>query len=111
LLRVASGTLQSDSTLWNPRLEDTERAGSLLLLQGKATSSTEKLVCGDIGAVAKLKVTITGDSLTAKERPVRLAWFELTPPAITFALEPKSKGDEEKIGEGTHSPVHRDHEL
>jgi elongation factor G len=99
LLRVASGTLSSDSTVWNPRVEDTERTGSLLLLQGKSGSSTEKLVCGDIGAVAKLKVTDTGDTLCGKERPVNLAWFQLTPPAITFALEPKSKGDEEKIGE------------
>jgi elongation factor G len=99
LLRVASGTLTADSTLWNPRVEDTERAGALIVAQGKSGSSTEKLVCGDIGAMAKLKVTKTGDSLTAKERPVRLAWFPVIPPAITFALEPKSKGDEEKIGE------------
>jgi elongation factor G len=99
LLRVASGTLSSDTTLWNPRVEDTERAGSLLLQQGRQGSSTQSLVCGDIGAVAKLKVSTSGDTLCSKERPVRLAWFEAPPPAITFALEPKSKGDEEKIGE------------
>jgi elongation factor G len=99
LLRVASGTLSSDTTVWNPRVEDTERAGALILAEGKSGSSTQALVCGDIGAVAKLKVSSTGDTLCAKERPVRLAWFEVPPPAITFALEPKSKGDEEKIGE------------
>jgi elongation factor G len=99
LLRVASGTLTSDTTLWNPRVEDTERAGSLLLQQGKQGSSTQALVCGDIGAVAKLKVSSSGDTLCAKERPVKLGWFDPPPPAITFALEPKSKGDEEKIGE------------
>jgi len=99
LLRVASGTLGSDTTLWNPRVEDTERAGSLILPQGKQGTPTPALVCGDIGAMAKLKVSNTGDTLCAKERAVRLAWFEVPPPAITFALEPKSKGDEEKIGE------------
>jgi elongation factor G len=99
LLRVASGTLSSDTTLWNPRVEDTERAGSLLLEQGKQGSSTPTLICGDIGAVAKLKVSNTGDTLCVKERAVKLGWFSPPPPAITFALEPKSKGDEEKIGE------------
>ncbi|HVR29619.1 MAG TPA: elongation factor G [Thermoanaerobaculia bacterium] len=99
LLRVTSGTLSSDTTLWNPRVEDSERAGALILAQGKQGSPTPTLVCGDIGAVAKLKVSSTGDTLCAKERAVKLAWFEAPQPAITFALEPKSKGDEEKIGE------------
>jgi elongation factor G len=99
VFRVASGTLRSDATVWNTRSEEAERLGHLLLLQGKQTTPVGQLVAGDIGGVAKLKHTHTGDTLTAKERPVRLAWITVPEPAMAFAIEPKSKGDEEKIGE------------
>jgi elongation factor G len=98
LFRVVSGTLTGDA-LWNPRLEDSEKVGALLVLQGKQASKVDRLVAGDIGGLAKLKGTATGDTLCAKERPVRLAWFEAPEPAMSFAIEPKAKGDEEKVGE------------
>jgi elongation factor G len=99
LLRVVSGTLRSDSTVYNPRTEETERLGHLLALQGKTGAATPQLIAGDIGGVAKLKATATGDTLTSRERPQRLAWVEVPEPAMAFAVEPKAKGDEEKIGE------------
>jgi elongation factor G len=99
ILRVASGTLASDSAQWNPRIEDGEKVGHLMVLQGKQGAPAAKLVAGDIGGVAKLKQTATGDTLCAKGRPVRLAWIPIPEPAMSFALEPKSKGDEEKVGE------------
>jgi elongation factor G len=99
ILRVVSGTLASDSTEWNPRIEDSEKVGHLLALQGKQGAAVSKLVAGDIGGVAKLKHTATGDTLCAKARPVRLGWIRLPEPAMSFAIEPKAKGDEEKIGE------------
>jgi len=99
ILRVVSGTLNSDTAVYNSRAEETERLGHLMFLQGKQGANASKLIAGDIGGVAKLKITATGDSLCAKDRPVKLAWIRVAEPAMAFAIEPKSKGDEEKIGE------------
>jgi elongation factor G len=99
ILRAVSGTLSSDTTAYNSRAEETERLGHLMILQGKQGTNVPQLVAGDIGGVAKLKVTATGDTLCAKDRPVKLAWIHVAEPAMAFAIEPKSKGDEEKIGE------------
>jgi elongation factor G len=99
ILRVASGTLASDSSLHNTRSEDVERMGSLMVLQGKQGTAVPRLVAGDIGGVAKLKATVTGDTLCSKEQVVKLGWIVVPEPAMAFAVEPKSKGDEEKIGE------------
>ncbi|HYH47410.1 MAG TPA: elongation factor G [Thermoanaerobaculia bacterium] len=99
ILRVASGVLRSDSTVWNPRAEENEKVAHLMVLQGKQGTNVHHLVAGDIGGITKLKHTSTGDTLCSKERPVRLAWITIPEPAMSFAIEPKSKGDEEKIGE------------
>ena len=99
LLRVVAGELPSDTVVWNSRAEETEKVGHLLHMQGKQGKQAQKLVTGDVGGVAKLKQAHTGDTLCTKERPVKLGWIEMRPPAISYAIEPKSKGDEEKIGE------------
>lgn len=99
LLRVVSGTLDSDTVVWNVQQEHDEKLGHLMAYQGKHGSNIPKLITGDIGGVAKLKSAKTGQTLSAKDRPVRLAWMEPREAAISFAIEPKSKGDEEKIGE------------
>jgi elongation factor G len=99
ILRVVSGTLPSDSTVYNSRTEENERLGHLMALQGKTGTAVQHLIAGDIGGVAKLKATATGDTLTARDRPLRLGWIDVAEPAMAFAVEPKSKGDEEKIGE------------
>lgn len=99
LFRVVSGTLKSDSPSWNSNKEEPERLGHLSVMQGKHGHQVPQLVTGDIGGVAKLKVTATGDTLASKENPIRLAWIEIPEPSISFAIEPKSKGDDDKIGE------------
>jgi len=99
LMRVVSGTLDGDHAAWNVQQELDEKIGHLMVFQGKHGTNIEKLITGDIGGVAKLKAAKTGETLCSKERPVRLAWMEPREAAISFAIEPKSKGDEEKIGE------------
>ncbi len=111
ILRVVSGTLSSDSTVWNTRVEANERLGHLLSLQGKQTKETQQLITGDVGGIAKLKKTNSGDTLCDKSRPVNLGWIGIRPPAISFAIEPKSKGDEEKIGEALRRLMEEDPSL
>ena len=105
------GELTSDTVYWNVRGEETERVGSLLHLQGKQGSPTPRLIAGDIGAVAKLKVSITGDTLGSKNSPVRVAWIDTPEPAISYAIEPKAKGDEEKISEAMSRLMEEDPTL
>jgi elongation factor G len=111
LLRVQRGTLANDAQLWNVRAEEIEKAHGLLQLQGKQGSATPKLIAGDLGAIAKLRVTQTGDTLTAKEAPLHLDWITNAEPAMSFAIEPKSKGDEEKIGDALHRLIEEDPSL
>ncbi|MCZ6727916.1 MAG: elongation factor G [Acidobacteria bacterium] len=102
LLRVVSGEIAGDATTWNTRAEQSERLGGVHVMQGKTGSTIPKLVTGDIGGVSKLKHAQTGDTLCDKNRPIHLGWIHVAEPAITFAIEPKSKGDEEKIGDALH---------
>src|SRR6185295_11216326 len=99
ILRVASGTLASDSTVVNARTGELEKLGHLVVLEGKQGTGVQRLIAGDIGGVSKLKATVSGDTLAAKDKPVQLPWIKVPEPAMTFAIEPKSKGDDEKIGE------------
>ena len=102
LLRTVTGSLASDSPVWNASVEEDERVGHLLALQGKSGEPIDSLILGDIGGVAKLKHAQSGHTLCDKGRPLHLGWIEVAEPAISFAVEPKSKGDEEKIGEALH---------
>jgi elongation factor G len=111
LFRVVSGTLPTDVTEYNSRAEESERLGHIMVVEGKQGTHVPRLVAGDIGGVAKLKLTCTGDTLCAKERPVRLDWIAVPEPAMAFAVEPKSKGDEEKIGDALHRLMEEDISL
>jgi len=97
LFRVYSGTFKSDSTVHNSKRDSAERVGSLLLLQGKSQTQISELQAGDLGAVAKLKDTQTGDTLTDKASPIVFPAVTFPEPATTFAIEPKTRGDEDKI--------------
>lgn len=108
ILRVVSGELASDTPTWNSRAEEAEKVGQLLAMQGKQGSPVAKLVVGDIGGVAKLKHTLSGDTICDKERVIKLGWVKISPPAISFAIEPKSKGDEEKISDALHRMMEED---
>jgi elongation factor G len=111
ILRVVSGNLGSDSTVYNSRAEENERLGHLLLLQGKQGTHVSNLIAGDLGGVAKLKLTQTGDTLCTRERPIKLGWIQIAEPAMSVAVEPKSKGDEEKIGDALARLIDEDPTL
>jgi elongation factor G len=98
LFRVYSGTLQSDHAYWNTKREHEERIGKLQVLQGKQQIPVAELKAGDIGAVAKLKDTFTGDTIAAKDHQIALAHLQYPEAAIAFAIEPKARGDEDKLG-------------
>jgi elongation factor G len=96
VFRVLSGSVKADSTLANVRTHSKERLGQLLTLQGKEHGTTGEFVAGDIGAIAKLKETQTGDLLLDSERPVELPPIPFPSPVMSFAVSAKAKGDEDK---------------
>ncbi|HUP47429.1 MAG TPA: elongation factor G [Thermoanaerobaculia bacterium] len=98
LFRVFSGTLKSDTSYWNASREHEERIGKLQILQGKQQTAVPELRAGDIGAVAKLKDVHTGQTISAKDHPIVLPFVDYPEPAISFALEAKARGDEDKLG-------------
>jgi elongation factor G len=97
VFRVLSGTLASDSTLFNSRTRGKERVGQLLLLQGKDHEQAREFGEGDIGAVAKLKEAATGDVLLGEDKRVDVQPLVFPQPVMSFAVAPKAKGDEEKM--------------
>src|SRR3954463_617716 len=97
LFRVLAGTLESDRTVVNARSRGKERVGQLLELQGKDHVQAKEFGPGDIGAVAKLKETTTGDLLLDAERELELPSLDFPEPVMSFAVTPKAKGDEEKV--------------
>jgi elongation factor G len=100
LFRVFSGQLSSDSTVYNSTRDERERIGQVFMLQGKAQTPVGVAAVGDIVAVAKLKTTATGDTLCDEKDPIVLPAIEFPKPSISFAVEPKSKADEEKVSQG-----------
>ena len=97
-LRVLSGTLHSQAHIWNSSRNEDERIGQLLLLHGKEQEPIGELKAGEIGAVAKLAVTETGDTLSSREKPLVLGGLEFPEPSLMVAIEPQSKGDLDKMG-------------
>ncbi len=100
LVRLFSGKIATDTQLLNDRTNEKERTGNILLMQGKDTKGIEEAGAGDIVALAKLKDTGTGDTLSDPGNPVRFPRYEFPPPAISFAITPKTRGDEEKVSNG-----------
>jgi elongation factor G len=97
VFRVVSGEVTGDATLVNARTGHKERLGALLVLQGKEHQQATGFPAGDIGAVAKLKDTMTGDVLQAGEAAAALDPIDFPQPVMSFAITPKAKGDEEKV--------------
>jgi len=98
LFRVFSGVLKADSSIYNVTQETAERVGQIYLLQGKKQVSVPEISAGDIGTVAKLKVTTTSDSLSSENNPIQFDTISFPKPVLTKALLPKTRADEEKIG-------------
>jgi elongation factor G len=97
-LRVLSGTLHSQAHVWNSGRSEDERIGQLLLLHGKEQEPIGELKAGEIGAIAKLTVTETGDTLASREKPLVLPALDFPEPSLLVAIEPQSKGDLDKMG-------------
>jgi len=96
--RVYGGSMEADSHVWNAARGKDERVPQLLVMRGGQGEPALKLPAGDIGAVLKLAETLTGDVLTARERPVDLAPVRYPEPAYSAAVEPKTRGDLDKLG-------------
>jgi elongation factor G len=97
LFRVYQGEVKQDSQVLNTRTHTKERIGTLLTFEGAGTGHPTEFGPGDIGAVAKLKETKAGDWLAARDEPIVMPSIKLPAPVMAFAVEPKSKGDEEKV--------------
>ena len=97
LFRVYQGTIKQDSQVLNTRTHTKERIGTLVSFDGASTGHPTEFGPGDIGAVAKLKETKAGDWLAARDEPITMPSIKLPAPVMAFAVEPKSKGDEEKV--------------
>ncbi len=97
LFRVYSGSINADSAVYNSKKEGKERIGQIFLLEGKKQKPVGFASVGDIVAVAKLKETTTGDTFSDEKKPILFEETKPPLPAISYALTPKSKGDEEKI--------------
>ncbi|MGO9820270.1 MAG: elongation factor G [Solirubrobacteraceae bacterium] len=97
LFRVYQGVIKQDSQVLNTRTHSKERIGQLVTFEGASTGHTTEYGPGDIGAVAKLKETKAGDWLAARDEPIEMPSIRLPAPVMAFAIEPKSKGDEDKV--------------
>jgi translation elongation factor EF-G len=97
MFRIFTGKLKADSVVYNATKEKDEKIAQLLVMTGKEQASVPELNAGDIAAVAKLAVTNTSDTLTVKSNPVVIEPIEFPKPTLSMAIEPKSKGDEDKL--------------
>lgn len=98
--RVYSGIMSPDSQIYNVNREKNERVGQIFSMRGKNQIPMEEVVAGDIAAVAKLQQTATGDTLCDRSSPFQFLPIDFPEPVISFAVEPKTKGDEEKVSSG-----------
>jgi len=97
MFRVFSGKVRPDSAVFNATKGTEERIGQLFVLRGKDHDTVAEVGAGDIGAVAKLSHTTTGDTFSTKDDPVQLPPVEMPEPLLAFAISPKTKGDEDKL--------------
>lgn len=109
--RVYSGTMQSDSQIWNAVKQTQERVGQLYMLRGKNQEPVANLVAGDLGAVAKLSAATTGDTLCNKDRPLILPGIEFPNPCMSAAVLPKTKADLDKLGSSLNRIAEEDPSL
>ncbi|MDO4482217.1 MAG: elongation factor G [Bacillota bacterium] len=108
LVKIVAGKFSTGMELYNARAEKTEKLGSMFYLRGKTQGECPSAVAGDIVAVAKLQYAQTGDTLSEKANPVELPGVEFPQPALYIAIEPKAKGEDEKVGTGIHKLMEED---
>jgi elongation factor G len=102
MFRVMTGSLKADSTVYNLTKDTQERLGHVFALQGKSQAQVPELKAGDIGAVAKLKDTLTNDTIADKSAGIVFPPIKFPEPVLSYAIEPKSRGDEDKINQAMH---------
>jgi len=108
LFKVYSGQIKKDMEVLNSTRDEVEKVGQVFLLRGKEQLEVDSVLAGDIGATSKLQYTETGDTLCDKDQPIKYKGINLPKPCIFMAVEPKSKGDEEKIGQALHKLTEED---
>src|SRR5262249_3562346 len=106
--KVFSGVLKNDAAVQNFSRGSAEKLAHISIMQGKTAVPVTELHAGDIGSVAKLKDTLTGDTLGDKNAPIQYPKVKLPEPAITFAIEAKTRADEDKLGVGIHKLMEED---
>jgi elongation factor G len=106
--KVFSGVVKNDATVQNFTKNSSEKLAHLSIMQGKNQVPVPELRAGDIGAVAKLRDTLTGDTLGDKAAPLQYPAVKLPEPAISFAVEPKTRADEDKLSNGIHKLMEED---
>jgi elongation factor G len=106
--KVKSGVLKNDATLLNFTRGTSERLQHIQAIQGKTGAEMPEMHAGDIGSVSKLKETVTGDTLGDKGAPIHYPTARIPEPSITFAIEPKTRADEDRIGQGIHKILEED---
>jgi len=106
--KVMSGVLKNDATLQNFNRNSQERFQHIQVMQGKTATAVADLHAGDIGAITKLKDTVTGDTLGDKNAPIYYPLARIPEPSITFAIEPKTRADEDRIGVAIHKILEED---
>ncbi len=111
VMKVVSGKISSDATVQNTTRDTAERLGALHVIQGKTLDKVNEAATGDIIAVVKLKDTQTGDTLSDKAKPIVYPMVEYPEAAIAFAIEPKSRADEDKISGALHKILEEDPSL
>jgi len=109
--KVLSGVIRNDANLVNAARNTTERLAHIGSPLGKTIAPVNELHAGDIGAVAKLRDTLTGDTLTDKPSPVAFSPVKLAEPSIAFAIEAKSRNDEDRMGNAVHKLLEEDLSL
>jgi elongation factor G len=107
-MRVISGTLSPDGACYNPDKQSKEKIGHVFRLEGKRQEAVKEVSVGDLVAAAKLKDVATGDTLCDEKAPIQYDRPPHFAPVISFALEPKSKADEEKVPQGLHRMMEED---
>ena len=97
IFRVYSGSINSDSGAYNPGKEFKERIGQIFVMEGKKQRPVKSASAGDVVAVAKLKETSTGDTLCDEANPIEFEPYPIVPQALSFAIKPRTKTDEDKV--------------
>ncbi len=111
IFKIYSGTIKADATCYNITKNTQERLGPLHVIQGKALEKISEAKAGDIIAVTKLRETTTGDTFSDKATPITYEPVKFPTPAISFAIEPKSRNDEDKLSQALHKMLEEDPAL